>query len=159
MAKDENKAAGLGLEQPGKSIETMQAELAALELRVSELTAQNSALAEAQGSGQGIFERALGPSTRNKQLWKFRVSCNDSKIQPREVKAVDESEAIRQYVLIASGNPNSPLDTVKYVFKAECLEAKKRIQNAIDKHDAWRRERGYGDAPKQMLTPNNAAAL
>ncbi len=131
-----------------QTVEELRAQLAQADLRISELAAQNAALAESSGSSQGAFERAMGPSTRHKRLWKFRVTSNDTKLPAREVKATDESEAVRQYVLIASGDSSRPLDTVKYIFKAECLEPVKRMNFGREQHDIWRQSKGYGSAPQ-----------
>jgi hypothetical protein len=132
-----------------KSVEQLLKELADKNLQIAELEAQNATLAESQGSQTGKFERNAGSATRHKKLWPFKVSVkNDRKMPDMKIMAVDETEAIRQYVLKADPTGN-PLDTVKYNFTAECLEPEKRMKHAADQHDVWRLGRGYGPAPKQ----------
>lgn len=139
-------------------IEALKRQLAEKDLAIKELEAGNRLLAEGSGSEQGQFSRdARSVGGAGKKKWKHLVSCPTHKeppLEPKEITAVDESEAVRVFILTALPN-GKVIDVAKHRVVARCLESKERAEFG-KKHRAKRNaEKGY---PELSIPKVGAAA-
>lgn len=131
-----------------QEIAALRAQLAAKETELEDARAAAQSAIESGGSSPGGNYERLAVSN-SKVKWKFKVWIPTRPDFPvKEFFACDESEAIRVYCCVVTANskgeydPNgAPLDTVRYTFKTECLQARERqeawvaakTQRAVDK--------------------------
>ena len=134
-------------QSPNDDLTALKSELAKRDEQIESLQTENKSLAEDSGSTPGTFPRSMA-TTRNKPTYKFAVSAHNNPKLPRLViLAVDESEAIRLYILRAS--PGKALDSTKISWRVESLQEAKRRQNSV-KAKAARREASGLPVPESM---------
>lgn len=144
-------------------IKEQEIELARLRNQVAEMELRNQQLeAEKKSLGESmLLERSENDrrksfvqstsATRNKPTFKFRVAvANDPALPTLEIVAVDESEAIRQYVLKAT--PGKVLDTTNLSWRVECMETPRRLATWREVKAARLVERGHA-APTMAMMP------
>lgn len=90
-------------------------------------------------SGSGVSDR----TTKNKPTYPFKVTCmNKPELQPMVIDCIDESEAIRLYLL--RRQPGTVLISTRHRFNVECLETPKRVAAGKAARKARNEANGYG---------------
>jgi hypothetical protein len=123
-----------------ETVESLKAKLAAAE-------AENQTLRDNAGSLMGNFPRSMA-TTRTKPQYDFIVRVKgDDGFPAMQVTAVDESEAIRLYVL-KNGKDGKPLDTVKLQWDVKMApgEADRRTKANAEAHRLRLNEAGYSES-------------
>jgi hypothetical protein len=107
--------------------QAMKAQEAELDIKLKQLQAAED---EAEGRTLRPAEKAIkGPCP-----YRFNVGPRNEKYADRiptiEIEAVDESEAIRVYILRTADpdKPNKQIDPLTYELKAICLNPEKRLE-------------------------------
>lgn len=137
-------------ESAEKTPEQLKLELAEIKLKVAELEAANRDLAEGAGSIQGKFAREVRTTGPGKKKWPFEVTCPSNKeVKPAKIDAVDESEAIRLFVITALGEGKA-IDTVTNRCFAVCKAPRERKEFNMNIRAARNLERGHVPTDAKM---------
>lgn len=106
------------------------AELKAEELKVALVSANDPS--DEHSTGRHLMVPREDYTPTSKKRWPFRVTVPSHDkpgmkdyIEPLDVFCVDESEAIRLFLLRRRDEQNRPLDSIKYRFTVECTDPKR----------------------------------
>jgi len=128
----------------------LEQQVADLQQKLEQLESESAALPEL-GAENFVGEKDCSTTT-TKPLWRFRVAVNNKTyLEPQEISAVDESEAIRLYALQVSDHGN-PLDPTSCRFQVECLNHVERLTASAKQKHQRMVERGYWK-PEHDLEP------
>lgn len=114
-------------------IKQLEAERDAANSRADSAEARAIAAESIDGGRAYSGDKPVIPATTRKPLWLFRVRCSampagHPALPELEIKAVDESEAVRQFCLLSKDDKGRQLDPTRYQFTATCLDDQKRSQ-------------------------------